>query len=307
MTEIDEEGARTDAGGTPFDGGGASTPDDLLQPVVFVSHGAPNILLRDNSFTRALQGIPATLPERPRAVVVFSAHWESPQPTVTAGSPGPSRPYETIHDFWGFEPELYRITYPAHGSPELVDAVEHAFAAAALPVTRHPARGLDHGAWIPLRLMWPHDPPPVVQVSIDAFAPPAQQYAIGRALAPLRRDGVLILGSGGPVHNLGIIEPEETPTRSWAVEFDDWLLENLACSDRDALFDYSRLAPHAGRAVPRAEHFVNFFLALGAAHPSKNAANSTAATGADDDLAKVTVLDRSYLFGALSMLTLAFS
>lgn len=292
----------------------APTRDDPVQPVVFISHGAPNILLRDNSFTRALQGIPATLPERPRGVVVFSAHWESPQPTVTAGSPDPNRPYETIHDFWGFEPELYRIAYPTYGSPQLVDAVEYAFAAAALPVRRHPGRGLDHGAWVPLRLMWPDDPPPVVQVSVDAFAPPAEQYAIGRSLADLRRDGVLIIGSGGTVHNLGIIEPEETPTRPWAVEFDDWLLENLARGDRDALFDYSRLAPHADRAVPRAEHFVNFFLALGAAHPGENAANAAAPagaaaaqTGAGGTLAKVTVVDRSYLFGALSMLTLAFS
>lgn len=241
----------------------APTRDDPVQPVVFISHGAPNILLRDNSFTRALQGIPATLPERPRGVVVFS-----------------------------------RIAYPTYGSPQLVDAVEYAFAAAALPVRRHPGRGLDHGAWVPLRLMWPDDPPPVVQVSVDAFAPPAEQYAIGRSLADLRRDGVLIIGSGGTVHNLGIIEPEETPTRPWAVEFDDWLLENLARGDRDALFDYSRLAPHADRAVPRAENAANAAAPAGAA---------TAQTGAGGTLAKVTVVDRSYLFGALSMLTLAFS
>jgi 4,5-DOPA dioxygenase extradiol len=291
---------------TEIDESDASTRDEPLQPVVFISHGAPNIVLRDNSFTRALQGIPATLPEPPSGVVVFSAHWESPQPTVTAGSPDPNRPYETIHDFWGFDPELYRISYPAYGSPGLVGAVENALAGAALPVRRHSGRGLDHGAWVPLRLMWPHDPPPIVQVSINASAPPAEQYAIGRALAALRRDGVLIMGSGGTVHNLGIIEPEETPTRPWAVEFDDWLLENLARGDRDALFDYSRLAPHAGRAVPRAEHFVNFFLALGAAHPGENAADATAANDADA-LAKATVLDRSYLFGALSMLTLTFS
>lgn len=176
--------------------------------------------------------------------------------------------------------------------------MEYAFAAAALPVRRHPGRGLDHGAWVPLRLMWPDDPPPVVQVSVDAFAPPAEQYAIGRSLADLRRDGVLIIGSGGTVHNLGIIEPEETPTRPWAVEFDDWLLENLARGDRDALFDYSRLAPHADRAVPRAENAAN------AAAPADAA---TAQTGAGGTLAKVTVVDRSYLFGALSMLTLAFS
>lgn len=274
---------------------------------MFISHGAPNIVLRDNSFTRALQGIPATLPERPSGVVVFSAHWESPQPTITAGSPDPSHPYETIHDFWGFEPQLYRIAYPAYGSPELVGAVEHALMAAALPVRRHSGRGLDHGAWVPLRLMWPDDPPPVVQVSVDAFAPPAEQYAIGRALADLRRDGVLIIGSGGTVHNLGIIEPEETPPRLWAVEFDDWLLENLARGDRDALFDYSRLAPHADRAVPRAEHFVNFFLTLGASHPGGNAPDAAGTTGTAHTLARATVLDRSYLFGALSMLTLTFS
>jgi 4,5-DOPA dioxygenase extradiol len=227
----------------------------IRQPAIFLAHGDPMNALRDNDFTRALASIAAALPEKPRAVLVVSAHWERRGTLVCSAA----RP-ETIHDFGGFPEELYRVEYPAPGSPELARK-----AAALVPGARETAEwGLDHGAWSVLRHAFPGADVPVFQVSIDAGKPLREQLEIGRALAPLRDEGVLIAGSGNVVHNLGRIA-WGGPAYPWAVEFDAWVGSRLEEGDTDALCDLSK-GGEAGRlSRPTLEHYSPLVYAMGAA------------------------------------------
>lgn len=230
-------------------------------PAVFVSHGAPDALLKAPDAVARWGEIGKLVPE-PAAILVVSAHWEARQPTVSlSGSP------ETIHDFSGFSPELYRMQYRAPGAPALAERVVSLLSAAGLAADLNPNRGLDHGAWVPLSAMYPQANVPITQLSLVRGADPATHFELGRALAPLREEGVLIVGSGAITHNFAWLdwraEADKAPLPQ-AETFTNWVAERLAAQDIQALLTY-RSAPYGAESHPSEEHFLPFFVALGAA------------------------------------------
>jgi 4,5-DOPA dioxygenase extradiol len=228
-------------------------------PAVFFAHGSPMSALGGDEHALALRDFGEAV--RPDAVIIVSAHWQKPMPVaVTSWETAP-----LLHDFAGFPDELYRIQYPVHGDGALAARVDLQLHAAGIPSMLDPGRGLDHGAWVPLRLAWPRADIPVLAVSLPP-RPPRDLYAIGRALRPLREDNILIAGSGGIVHNLrrADIRRKEAPPEAWAETFDTWVGERIDAGDHEALFDY-RKAPLANLSVPTPEHFDPIFIALGAA------------------------------------------
>lgn len=231
-----------------------------LMPVVFVSHGAPDALLKAPDAVACWRAIGEALPE-PRAVLAVSAHWEARQPTASlSGAP------QTIHDFSGFSPVLYRMQYPAPGAPQLAERAVALLAEAGIAADLHPDRGLDHGAWVPMTAMLPGARVPVAQISLVRHGSAAGHLALGRALAPLRTEGVLILASGAITHNFGWLDWEAGPDASplpRAAEFSDWVEGRLADRDATALLDY-RSAPYGAEAHPSEEHFLPLLVAMGA-------------------------------------------
>lgn len=229
-----------------------------LLPVLFVSHGSPMLPFEDIAARGFMAGLGARLP-RPSAILCVSAHWETPAPAVS----GAARP-ETIHDFYGFPEALYRLQYPAPGAPDLARRVQGLLGAASMPAMIDEGQGLDHGAWNPLMLIYPKADIPVTQLSIQHQAGPGHHFAMGRALKPLRAEGVLVLASGGAVHNLGQFHVDRQRPADWAVAFDDWLAGRIAAGDAASLIEYRRLKPEGKLAHPRDEHFLPLFVALGA-------------------------------------------
>jgi len=232
-----------------------------LMPTIFISHGAPTLVTdrgRTPDFLRALsQALPL-----PRAILCISAHWETEQPMLTGSSAPP-----TIHDFMGFPQELYAMHYRAPGDPALALRAQALLNTAELNATLHPQRGLDHGAWVPLMLAYPQAEIPVVQLSVQPQRSPAHHFALGRALRPLRDDGVLILASGAATHNLREFRGQAVNTAppDYVLEFDAWLTAAITRGDVAELLDYPTHAPHALRNHPTPEHFLPLFVALGAA------------------------------------------
>jgi len=230
-------------------------------PVVFVSHGAPDALLKAPEAVACWRGIGRDIP-RPSAILAVSAHWEARQPTASvSGAP------ETIHDFSGFSPVLHAMQYPAPGAPALAERAVALLAASGIAAELHPSRGLDHGAWVPLSAMVPQADVPVTQLSLVRNAGPAAHVALGQALAPLRDEGVLIVATGSITHNFGWLDWHATGDQAPAPQaqtFADWVAERAAARDVTALLDY-RAAPHGAAAHPTEEHFLPFFVALGAA------------------------------------------
>lgn len=255
-------------------------------PALFLSHGSPMLAVQDSPAGRFLDGLGPQLP-RPKAIVVASAHFMSPQPSVGAATQ-PS----TVHDFGGFPAPLYQIQYPPPGSPELAAVIAERLAAASLEPHERPNHGLDHGVWVPLRRMYPQAEIPVVPLSVNPHADAAHHYAVGRALASLRDEGVLVIGSGGFVHNLGDLDwsHPDAPMPDWAANFADWMRTRLEAGDVPALLDWERLAPNPRRAHPTVEHLMPLFVALGAA-------------GEDFDM---RTLHRSHEFGSLALDAFAF-
>jgi len=230
-------------------------------PALFVSHGAPNLALSDTPARRFLEDWGRSLP-RPEAILVVSAHWETAIPTVSAAA----RP-ATIHDFRGFEPALYELRYPAPGAPALAGRVAGLLADAGLPAETDPDRGLDHGAWVPLMLLFPAADLPVTQLAIQPDAGPAHHLRLGEALAPLRDAGVLILASGAATHNLAEFRGraiDATPP-DWVVAFGDWIDRAISEGRREDLLRYRDLAPFPAENHPSEEHLLPLFTALGAA------------------------------------------
>ncbi len=235
-------------------------------PAYFISHGAPVLALDETDPThRFLRDLGASI-GKPRAVLVISAHWEARAPRVS----GAARP-ETIHDFYGFPGALYRMSYPAEGAPELAQRVVELLAEVDIAASVDRQRGIDHGAWIPLMLMYPEADVPVIQLSVQVGRGNYHHYVMGRALRPLRSKGVLILGSGGLTHNLAEVElgsSSKTPPM-WAEEFRSWVVNAIERGRHDELLKYETLAPHAQRNHPRDEHFLPLFAALGAGDTGK--------------------------------------
>ncbi|MBS7691643.1 dioxygenase [Pseudomonas lalucatii] len=231
-----------------------------MLPSLFISHGSPMLALEPGASGPALARLAAELP-RPRAILVVSAHWESQGLLVT----GAAHP-ETWHDFRGFPAPLYAVQYPAPGHPQLAAQVLEFLATAGLPAQIDNERPLDHGAWVPLSLMYPAADIPVVQLSLPSHQGPALQSRVGRALADLREQDVLLIGSGSITHNLGELDWQAGPEviEPWAQVFRDWMVARLADNDEAALHDYRRLAPQAVRNHPTDEHLLPLFFARGA-------------------------------------------
>ena len=229
-----------------------------VMPVLFIAHGAPP-LLDDAGWIGELAAWGKALP-RPRAIAVVSAHWESRPLTI-----GAVRPLPLIYDFYGFPERFYRLQYPSPGAPELAPRIQDLLAEQRIPCVEAPERGLDHGTYIPLLCMYPEADIPVLQISLPSESP-AELLAVGRALAPLRREGVLLIGSGFLTHNLRALGLRETP--AWAFDFDAWSADVLARHDVDALADYRHKAPGVRESLPTHEHFVPVLVAAGAAAQS---------------------------------------
>lgn len=230
-------------------------------PSLFVPHGAPTFALRPGAAGAALREFARSLP-RPRAIVIASAHWATSAPAAGLAA----RP-ATIHDFGGFPDALYALRYPATGSPEAAREVMAALEHAGFGIAGDAARGLDHGAWVPLSLMFPDADVPVVPLAIQPRQDAVHHYRIGQALASLRARGLLVVGSGNITHNLRDFQLAYAAgggMPAYVREFASWIAERIAARDIEALLDYRRRAPHAVRAHPTDEHLLPLFVALGA-------------------------------------------
>ncbi|WP_332671221.1 DODA-type extradiol aromatic ring-opening family dioxygenase [Aromatoleum sp.] len=231
----------------------------MSMPTLFVSHGAPTFALEPGDAGRQLRTAAADL-LTPRAILIASPHWMSNRLLLTT-SANP----ETIHDFGGFPEALYELRYPAPGAPECARRAIELLDAAGFPADEEPTRGLDHGAWVPLMHLFPDATIPVVQISLRPRESAGYFFDLGRALEPLCRDGVLIIGSGSMTHNLYEFRGPRETVEPYVTAFTTWIANTLAAGDVEALLDYRRRAPHAERAHPTDEHLVPLMFALGAA------------------------------------------
>jgi 4,5-DOPA dioxygenase extradiol len=259
----------------------------MTAPAIFVSHGSPMVALERGPFQDALAEFGRKV--RPQAIVAISAHWDSSTSVLI----NTAERYETTHDFGGFPRALYELEYSPPGSPELAQRTSGLLSAAGWKSEMISSRGLDHGVWIPLRLMYPEADIPVVQVSVPLDLTPQQLYDVGKTLKPLRSENTMIFGSGGIVHNLRMFRggPIDQPVEPWVKEFDDWFKDKLAQNQIADLLRYRELAPHAELAVPTFEHFAPVFIVLGAASGSK----------------KVECIFEGFQYGALSMRSFAIA
>ena len=244
----------------------------MTMPAFYIPHGGGPCFFMDwtppdtwNALGDWMRSIPATLPQQPKAQLVFSAHWEQPQFTLlTTPNPG------LYYDYYDFPPHTYELQWPAPAAPRLFDRVRQCMQAVGLPLAEDNTRDFDHGVFIPGLLMYPQAQIPTLQISLRRGLDPQEHLALGRALAPLRDEGVLILASGAVTHNFGWLtwgrNGQPVPQ---AAAFADWLGEALARDDRPALVDYRRLAPHGAGARPTEEHLLPLFAALGAANPGE--------------------------------------
>ena len=234
-------------------------------PTLFVSHGAPTLAIDDGPAHRFLKTCGDRL-GKPRGILMLSAHYEASTATVTT-----SEFPDTIHDFRGFPNALYDITYPAPGNPLLARRVSEMLSTAGIKMNLDEQRGLDHGAWIPLSLMYPDADVPVVQLSIDARKDAAYHLRLGEVLRPLRDEGVLIIGSGGATHNLShaLRSPQDAALADWAHSFREWLADTVENDRRDDLANYRDIAPDANRNHPTDEHLLPLLCAIGATTPGE--------------------------------------
>ncbi len=252
----------------------------MMMPSFFIAHGSPMLAMEDNEYTRFLNELGKSM--RPRAVILFSAHWVSAMQKVSD-----IERYGMIYDFMGFPEELYRIDYPAVGNHGVYDEIQQAFRQNGVAFQSETTRGLDHGSWVVLRLLFPGADIPVIAMSVNPRATPEEQYKIGQSLASLRAKGVMVVGSGGTVHNLRAVNfDDDDHIDHWAQDFDEWLERHLADWDLQSLFNYDTLAESAHLAVPPygSEHFIPIFYAMGVADQDR----------------KASLLHRSYRFGNLS-------
>ena len=233
----------------------------MTLPSFFLSHGAPTLPLTDTPARAFLQQLGNDLP-RPTAILVISAHWETERPTVNAVAWN-----DTIHDFYGFPRALYDLRYSAPGAPELAETIATSLVEAGFACDIDRKRGLDHGAWVPLSLVYPAADIPVLQLSVQPHLGPEHQLKIGRALARLRTQGVLIIGSGSFTHDLSEFRGHAAndPAPVWVNDFADWFDAALTANRTVDFLNYRKLAPHAAKNHPSEEHLLPLYAALGAA------------------------------------------
>jgi 4,5-DOPA dioxygenase extradiol len=232
-------------------------------PSLFLAHGSPLSIL-DKALGGALHKF-TSRQLKLRAIVVVSAHWQAAGAIRVTSNPKPS----LIYDFGGFPSWLYEVAYPCSGDRATAQMVAVMLERAGIEARLDPDRGLDHGVWVPLSLAFPEAKVPVVQVSLPLPSTPAAMLAMGRALAPLRSEHILLVGSGGIVHNLARLQPEQDSPypEPWAAEFDGWVRDRVGALDVEALAGYARLAPHAGASVPTTEHFDPLLFTMGTLLP----------------------------------------
>lgn len=256
-------------------------------PTLFISHGSPMLAIQESPAHRFLLDLGKTLP-KPKAILVASAHWESMGGPAVSLASDP----ETIHDFGGFPRALFEIQYPAPGAPQTASRAAALLEREGVAVKTNAMRGLDHGAWVPLRLMYPDANIPVTQISVVRGAAPTDHLRIGRALSSLRDEGVLVIGSGSLTHNLYEFRGQDidAPVPAWVSDFDTWMKERLEGNDSKALLNYRKEAPFAVRNHPTEEHLLPLFVAMGAAGEN----------------AIVKRLHDSYEYGVLAMDIYAF-
>lgn len=249
---------------------------------LFLGHGAPTLALSTHPTADFLRQLGRDL-SAPKAVVVVSPHRQA-----ASFQPGVATRFGAWHDFGGFAPELYELRYDPPGDPALATHVESLIRAAGLPTQASQDARIDHGIWVPLRIMWPDAQIPVVPVS-QLRSGPAAHLELGRALRPLTDEGALVIGSGSVTHNLGDVERwnEAAPVQKWAQDFDDWIADAIAADDIDQLLRYRELAPKAVHAHPTEEHLLPLFVALGAGGPG-------------------TPLYRGFSYGTVSMSAYSF-
>ena len=230
-------------------------------PSLFISHGAPDLLIGKLPARQFLLDLPAGLP-RPRAICVASAHYEHDNPHVTC-----EQAPRTLHDFGGFAPSLYQVQYPARGDPQLAERVADLLEQAGFAPALDDQWGYDHGTWCPLALMYPHADVPVIALSVSRRRDAGWHLQLGRALAALRAEDVLVIGSGSLTHNLGEVAPPENNELApdFVHAFADWFEQRLAAQDEPDLLDWPVKAPAARRNHPSSEHLMPLFVALGAA------------------------------------------
>lgn len=259
-----------------------------ILPALFVAHGSPLIAVEESDYARALAALPGQLARRPRAIVVFSAHYEHAVEQV-----GAAVEYRTLHDFAGFPPQLYELHYPAHGDPQLAQEIANRLHAAGVSCELDAVRGLDHGVWTILHRIYPAADIPVIPLSVNPELSPTQQYAVGQALSPLREQDVLFIGSGVIVHNFSAFRhaTDDGSVLPWVEAFEEWVGERIEHGGLDDLLAYESRAPYAQLAVPRTgkEHFAPLFYALGAGWGERSATERNGG-----------LLHRSYWFGVLS-------
>jgi len=236
------------------------------QAAIFLGHGNPMNALLNNSYTDAWRRIGEEI-SRPKAILAISAHWFVPQTGVTIGAAP-----RTIHDFGGFPEELYRVRYPAPGDPNLARRVQRLLG--PLPVTLDDSWGLDHGTWSVLRHVYPDAGVPVVQLSIDESKPAAFHFEIGRRLAPLREEGVLIVGSGNLVHNLHAYAwgRRARDPYDWAVRFETAAKEIMLAGEYKPLIEYEKLGEEAMLSIPTPEHYLPLLYVLATRQPGESIA-----------------------------------
>jgi len=227
-------------------------------PAVFLGHGSPMNAIERNAFHESWIALGQSLP-RPRAVLCISAHWETHGTAVSTAE----RP-ETVHDFYGFPRALHELVYPAPGAPHVARRVAELLAPVRIGLD--PTQGLDHGAWGVLVGLYPQADVPVLQLSLDHDAPGEAHYALGRRLAPLREEGVLLLGSGNIVHNLRLRDPRGGPPPDWAVRFDAAVRDAVLAGEHRRLARVDGFGHDAALAVPTPEHYWPLLYVLGARH-----------------------------------------
>jgi 4,5-DOPA dioxygenase extradiol len=235
----------------------------MKQPALFVSHGSPAIVIDDTPARTFLEGLAGELPRRPDAIVLFSAHHDEPVASITSAE----KP-ETIHDFGGFPAELYEMHYHAPGAPALAARISAMLDTAGIANRLDPVRGFDHGAWTPMMLAWPNADIPIVQVSIDTRQSPDYHYRLGNALASLREENILLIGSGAITHNLRAFFrggfAADAPAEKWVTAFLGWLDGRLDAGDVAAALQAVERAPNGRDNHPTMEHILPLFVTLGA-------------------------------------------
>jgi 4,5-DOPA dioxygenase extradiol len=233
-------------------------PNKRKMPVLFIGHGSPMNALEDNEFTKGWQEIALEIP-RPEAILCISAHWFIPSTMATA-----MKQPRTIHDFWGFPKELYEEEYPANGDSRLAQLIVNSLPTENIELDD--SWGLDHGTWVVLKRMYPKADIPTIQLSINYSQPPQYHYELGSKLAFLRNQGVLIIGSGNLVHNLGMINPHMGQTAyDWATEFEDYMIRSLEDGNNKALVEFKNLGRAASMSHPYVDHYLPLLYAKGAA------------------------------------------